>query len=607
MLSYRIATVTSHARRVDRKLLALLLILVTAAAWLAHVLSSTPLVGYDDANIFFVYARNIAAGHGFVYYPGGERVEGFTSPAWVIVCAAIMNFTARPEPILAATNIALIAAAAYALATYLRDFCIRFGEAGRLESESIALLLTTTLALAPGFIVWTTVSLMDFGLWTANLLLCAICVLRIFISDEQARRQWRRGFLVMITLLALVRPEAMLWGPILLSLAVSAEWSTGQTIAQSVKVYAAHAASFAAASLGLVIFRSAYFGYPLPNTYYAKTSGTTADRVREGASYFADFVFSNPAFLLALALALLTLALRRAAATETTPPRQLVASQLCVLAMLVVSAVIPIVEGGDHFGFWRMYQPAWPLVAVQAVHSGVLLFRPPRALRDRALFYVAGALVAAIALVRWTDLPRLSYPSRFAPAGEWNTPRLEIAIAQDMREIGSAFNTAFPTHRPSVGVIVAGGFALTYEGPVIDLMGLNNVAMAHSPGPRVGFRNHAAFHPDVFFQLAPDIVLLSLWSSQRPDWFGFPMMSGVFDHLPESTADYWSRRAVSMAAFDGAILKGLLRQPRMADGYAWASVRPSAGGRWVHAIFSRTCLTRLKELGYEISFPVRKT
>ena len=86
---------------VDARLLVLLLVLVGSAAWLAQFLSSTPLVGYDDANIFLVYARNIAGGHGFVYNVGGERVEGFTSPAWVLLCAAAMKITTRPEPVLA--------------------------------------------------------------------------------------------------------------------------------------------------------------------------------------------------------------------------------------------------------------------------------------------------------------------------------------------------------------------------------------------------------------------------------------------------------------------------------------------------------------------------
>src|SRR6185295_18846415 len=128
-------------RDFDAGLPALLLVIVGSAAWLAQFLSRTPLVGYDDANIFLVYARNIAGGHGFVYNVGGERVEGFTSPAWTLLCAAVMRITAHPEPVLAAINVMTIVAAACALTLYLRDFCARFAVVDRLEAETTALLL----------------------------------------------------------------------------------------------------------------------------------------------------------------------------------------------------------------------------------------------------------------------------------------------------------------------------------------------------------------------------------------------------------------------------------------------------------------------------------
>src|SRR5687768_4230048 len=39
----------------------------------------------DDAAICFSYARNIAAGEGIVPWPGGERVEGFSDPTWIVL------------------------------------------------------------------------------------------------------------------------------------------------------------------------------------------------------------------------------------------------------------------------------------------------------------------------------------------------------------------------------------------------------------------------------------------------------------------------------------------------------------------------------------------
>jgi hypothetical protein len=41
---------------------------------------------FDDAFIIFRYAKNLVAGHGFVYNPG-ERVLGTTAPLWGMVSA----------------------------------------------------------------------------------------------------------------------------------------------------------------------------------------------------------------------------------------------------------------------------------------------------------------------------------------------------------------------------------------------------------------------------------------------------------------------------------------------------------------------------------------
>jgi hypothetical protein len=88
--------------------------------------------------------------------------------------------------------------------------------------------------------------------------------------------------------------------------------------------------------------------------------------------------------------------------------------------------------------------------------------------------------------------------------------RGEFTLSQDSRKYGkflSHFYQSFQ-NKPLIGVIAAGGIKLMYDGPVFDLMGLNNTAMGHSKGIRKGLKNHAAFEKDVFYEIQPDIIPL---------------------------------------------------------------------------------------------------
>jgi hypothetical protein len=110
-------------------------------------------------------------------------------------------------------------------------------------------------------------------------------------------------------------------------------------------------------------------------------------------------------------------------------------------------------------------------------------------------------------------------------------------------------NALFNDDAPTVGVIRAGAIAGTYEGEVIDLMGLNNSAMAHAKGDRQGLKNHAAFNAEVFFSQQPELLL--------------PM--------DLSQADMASDLQETLA-WDNAVLKGLLTDPRFTDRYKLATV-----------------------------------
>src|SRR5690606_23471737 len=81
--------VMNKGARRSRYFWKLLLVLISTSIFtlLYWHLYGKPQVGIDDANIYFTYAKNISEGHGFVFNPDGEKVEGFTSLLWVLICS----------------------------------------------------------------------------------------------------------------------------------------------------------------------------------------------------------------------------------------------------------------------------------------------------------------------------------------------------------------------------------------------------------------------------------------------------------------------------------------------------------------------------------------
>ena len=91
-----------------------------------------------------------------------------------------------------------------------------------------------------------------------------------------------------------------------------------------------------------------------------------------------------------------------------------------------------------------------------------------------------------------------------------------------------------------MGVTAAGGVKYTYRGPIFDLLGLNHVAMGHSPGERLGFKNHAAFNKDVFWSDAPAIVLPILCPGPIEERLAGPEFETLSDGILKEL--FWDER-----------------------------------------------------------------
>jgi hypothetical protein len=504
-------------------------ILVSIATALAFVRLGSPITGIDDADIFLVYARSVSAGEGFVFNPGSERVEGFTSLFWVLICSLAIAIAGDPERWLLGVNLLFVS---ITIGCCLRFFVLRDSVTNRRTSLPWAAAFVILLLLDFRFIAWNTVTLMETGLWTALVTAAAT-----FAIGAGPTGRHTSGLAVLFALLVLTRPEALVWVPALCAVFYTGRAASAQR-ADAVGAVAAAALAFAVTAALLTIFRILYFGVPLPNTYYAKVSPSLSYSVTEGVKYLQRYLLSGPVPIvcgLSVLLSVVHLLIVRFRDLRT----------LALTMLALVGLAIPVLTGGDHFDGFRFYQPVYPLLLLALLnfarfivpaYVGASITQSPRTVRvaaTAALF----AIIVTIQLFEWTAFDSFGL-------------RNEFDIAAAGRQQGHRINLLFGDRPlPDIGAISVGGLKYGYDGHVIDLMGLNHTKMAHNGGDRVGLRSHAAFERGTFYELHPTIVM----------------------PLPQYSADLGS--AEQRIPFVDMALKGLMQEVRFRSLYALAEVR----------------------------------
>ena len=194
-------------RRYPTAIIALLLALVGVASVYIAV-GSPPIVGAEDAAIGFRYARNLAEGHGFVFNPGGDRVEGVTSLLWAFVSSGIYAAVGPGSMEITLFMISvLLTCGTLGIVLWLLSDC-----GSGLTAKTVG---TVWLAAGAGFFFWSGLSLMDVALWA---FLLQAYVLALYLQLEERGR--RRGVLAALVVgLVLTRPDAMLMVPAIMVVA----------------------------------------------------------------------------------------------------------------------------------------------------------------------------------------------------------------------------------------------------------------------------------------------------------------------------------------------------------------------------------------------------
>ncbi|UCE23547.1 MAG: hypothetical protein JSU74_09610 [Candidatus Zixiibacteriota bacterium] len=336
----------------------------------------------DDAFFTFRYAKNLVDGYGLVYNIG-ERVEGYTSFLWTILIALGRRLGFESIAFSHVLSIAsyLLTALVLMLFSY-RHLAIE----GR-KSVIVLPVAALSILVMQDYHVWAT-SGMETSL-TAFLIALAVCLL---LSAQKATRFAVAG--VVMAAAVMSRPEAM----IALALGGLFILIARRPVLRNLLYYSVPAIVL---YIPYWIIRYSYYGYPFPNTYYAK-SGNLA-YWSQGWVYLWLFIKSYYVlFLLVPAAVWLVYRMLRQIKGKGRPLDMISRTGLLCL-MIVVPSVIYVVRVGGDFMFARFFIPITALCFL-AIEAALASLRLPAAVRIAAGF--------AIVVMSWGSIYQFDAPQQ---------------------------------------------------------------------------------------------------------------------------------------------------------------------------------------------------
>ena len=315
--------------------------------WLALLgwLTSVAWFLCDDAFISFRYVRNLLEGHGLVFNPG-EYVEGYSNFLWVLELAALWGlFGFRPEDAAPWLSVACTAGTLAVMLWWVAHI------PGLHHRKLVAWMALGLVCSSATFAVWTSSGGLETRQFTFFVVLAVVC-----LSLYRHRRSGLLAVSLSLAAAAYTRPE----GPLIAAccfgwFAIQRTVETGRLRPDRrlLRELACLIAPFVVLVAAHFLFRYAYYGEWLPNTYYAK-------HVR--AWYESGFRYLWAAALetgLYLLLPLAFVALR--ARWKTQRDLAYALPLLCIFPHMAYLMRI----GGDHFEY-RPLDFYWPLLAVPA-------------------------------------------------------------------------------------------------------------------------------------------------------------------------------------------------------------------------------------------------
>ena len=459
----------------------------------------------EDAFIAFRFARHLATGHGLVWNIGEAPVEGYTDFLWVLLSAGIIRLGLDIVP--AAQMLSVAGGLATLWVTY--------------RAARTHLRLEPREALLP---VWLLAAAGPFATWSASGMEMTLFTLFAVVAAHLTAQAWgeARGPAAALAAVALVaatltRPEGVLLALVLLGGSTAAAVGHGSRLRRF-----AAAATLYAVLFGIYFWwRYSYFGYPLPNTFYAKTGGGLDQILRGGLLAFLFYMqFGVPLvpLLLVAAWEFGTTALRPARIRLRTLLERH-AFPAAAVAIVAAYSAYTIAVGGDYMAMHRFFVPVLPFLYLLIALPAAALRRRIRTRENAAGYAVLLAVTLLATFFPSTPLERSFFYTPPQQHGAYRGVQTERWHVNRLTAIGRFFDGYRRSGAESLATSAIGAIGFHADMRIFDMHGLVDTHIAHLPAPPdLGRRRPGHGREDLGYTLSrnPTFVMFSRDLTQAP-------------------------------------------------------------------------------------------
>jgi arabinofuranosyltransferase len=418
----------------------------------------------DDAYISFRYARHLAEGLGLVWNPG-EAVEGYTNFLWVLLMSASIRLDILPEY---AANTLSICSAVLLLFILMRSFANLHG-----LNNPWTWLPLLVLSLSASFTAWST-----SGLETMLFALLVFSGFLTFVHERETTAELPILSALLLAGATLTRPDGGVF-MVVAGLYYLFDIAAKKRSFRSGLIWCAPYIAIVGAHL---LWRYSYYGFWLPNTFYAKVLG---GGLAQGLKYIGLFETSYQLKWF-IPFAFVPAMLRR---NYTS----------CLFLGIILTYLAYILYvGGDIFEF-RFMVIIFPYLYWLIADGMALVFTATYfggSFRHVTKFVAVTAAVGLIWTTHYASINPIPYSNRASNNTLGNIKIYADSRAAQGKFIRSLIDEGILPQDIVLGVGGAGAVPYYTKLPTVDRRGLNDVYIAHLPATgkgRAGHQRHAPY------------------------------------------------------------------------------------------------------------------